>query len=142
MDGFMKVLATLPVVDIKRAKKFYSETLGCRIGMEDPGPGAMLECGRGELYLYQRTPSKADHTVASIGVEDIETEVSDLRRKSVKFEEYDIPGIKTVNGIAVMGDMKGAWFKDNEGNILSLVEPTKVVSPTKPEPSEKVGARR
>jgi hypothetical protein len=40
----------------------------------------------------------------------------------VTFEEYDLPGLKTVNGIAELGGMRGAWFKDPEGNILSVVE--------------------
>ena len=140
MAGFGKITPTLPVVDIKRAKKFYGDILGCKITMEDPGPGAMLRCGDGELYLYQRGPSKADHTVASIAVDHIETEVKDLRRKGVKFEEYDIPsmGLKTVDGIATMGDMRGAWFKDSEGNVLSLVEMIRVKPEVKRGLREKV----
>ncbi len=46
--------------------------------------------------------------------------MQDLRSRGVVFEEYDFPGLKTVNGVAVMGDEKGAWFKDSEGNILSI----------------------
>jgi hypothetical protein len=53
-------------------------------------------------------------------VDDVEKAVVDLRSKGVTFEEYDMPGIKTVNGIADMGDFKGAWFKDPEGNILAI----------------------
>jgi hypothetical protein len=49
--------------------------------------------------------------------------VADLRGKGVSFEEYDLPGLKTVNGIAELGGMRGAWFKDPEGNILSVVQP-------------------
>ena len=44
----------------------------------------------------------------------------ELRGKGVKFEEYDFPGLKTVNGIATMGELKTAWFRDSEGNILAL----------------------
>ncbi|TSC71764.1 MAG: glyoxalase/Bleomycin resistance protein/Dioxygenase superfamily [Parcubacteria group bacterium Gr01-1014_38] len=47
-------------------------------------------------------------------------EVADLRSRGVQFEEYDFPGLKTVNGIATRGREKSAWFKDTEGNILGL----------------------
>ena len=48
--------------------------------------------------------------------------MKDLRNRGIKFEEYDLPGIKTVDGVAEMGEFKGAWFKDSEGNILSVTE--------------------
>ncbi len=120
------VVPTLPAVDIKRAKKFYMETLGLKFVMDDPSPGVMLQCGKGSmLYLYQRGKTKADHTVATFGVENLEAEVKELKQKGVKFEEYSMPGIKTVNSIATMGDYKSAWFKDTEGNILSVMQMVK-----------------
>jgi hypothetical protein len=48
--------------------------------------------------------------------------VAELKARGVKFEEYDAPGMKTVNGIATAGGAKAAWFKDSEGNILALVQ--------------------
>jgi predicted enzyme related to lactoylglutathione lyase len=119
------VAPNLPAVDLKRARKFYEEKLGLKVVMEDPSPGIMLQCGQGTMmYVYQRAATKADHTVASFKVDNIEAEVKELKSKGVKFEDYDLPkmGIKTVNSIATMGNMKGAWFKDTEGNILSLVQ--------------------
>jgi predicted enzyme related to lactoylglutathione lyase len=119
------VAPSLPAVDIKRARKFYEEKLGLKVVMEDPSPGIMVQAGEGTMiYIYQRGATKADHTVASFKVDNIEAEVKELKAKGVKFEEYDIPkmGIKTVNGIATMGKMKGAWFKDTEGNILALTQ--------------------
>ena len=56
-------------------------------------------------------------------VADVEAAVAELRDKGVRFEEYDLPGLKTVNGIAELGGTRGAWFKDPEGNILSMVQP-------------------
>ena len=117
------VRATLPVVNIKRAKKFYQEKIGLKVVKEDPTPGLLLECKDGSsIYLYQRGATKADHTVAAFTVKDIEAEVKDLKSKGIKFEDYDIPGmgLKTVNGIATMGEYKTAWFKDTEGNILGI----------------------
>jgi predicted enzyme related to lactoylglutathione lyase len=72
------------------------------------------------LYLYQRAATKADHTVAAFNVDDVEAVVKELKSKGVVFEEYDMPGLRTVNSIATVGSMKGAWFKDTEGNILGL----------------------
>ena len=125
MLGKAMVAPTLPAVDLKRARKFYEEKLGLKVVMEDPSPGIMIQAGKGTmLYVYQRGPTKADHTVASFAVDNIEAEVKELKQKGVKFEEYDIPsmGLKTVNGIAAMGKMKSAWFKDTEGNILSVTQ--------------------
>jgi len=125
MLGKAMVAPTLPAVDLKRARKFYEEKLGLKVVMEDPSPGIMIQAGKGTmLYVYQRGPTKADHTVASFAVDNIEAEVKERKQKGVKFEEYDIPsmGLKTVNGIAAMGKMKSAWFKDTEGNILSVTQ--------------------
>jgi len=114
---------TLPVADLNRAKKFYEEKLGLKVVREDPSPGAMLQAGEGTgLYIYQRAATKADHTAASFTVEDVEAEVKALKEKGVVFQELDMPemGIKTVNSIATLGEMKGAWFTDTEGNILGV----------------------
>ena len=115
------VAPTLPVVDLERALRFYQDKLGLKVVQMDPSPGAMMQCGKGTmLYLYQRAATKADHTVAAFNVDNIESEVKELKAKGVVFEEYDMPGLKTVNSIATMGSMKGAWFKDTEGNILGV----------------------
>ncbi len=112
---------TLPVVDLERALKFYEGKLGLKVLSRDPSPGAVLEAGGGSrLYLYQRGATKADHTVASFKVDDVEATVKVLKEKGIVFEEYDMPGLKTDEGVATMGDLKAAWFKDTEGNILGL----------------------
>jgi len=143
-----KISPTLPVVDLKRARKFYHETLGLKITMEDP-MGVMFEAGEGSgLYIYQRGPTKADHTVASFRVEKIEREVDGLRRKGIKFEEYDIPSmhLKTVSGIATWTgeeyETKSAWFKDTEGNVLGLVQMEKVGQKPGRGERELAGSRR
>ena len=117
------IYPTLPVVDLNRAKKFYQEKLGLKLVNED-SMGAMFSAGQCMVYLYQRSATKADHTVAFFNVDNIESEVRDLKNKGVKFEEYDIPNmkIKTVNSIATTEGIKSAWFKDTEGNILGIGE--------------------
>lgn len=117
-------MPTIPVVDLNRAKRFYETALDLKPSptKNDNIPDtATFECGNGtRIELYQRAPSKADHTVATFEVSDIEEEVNMLRGKGVNFEEYDMPGIKTQNGIATQGSDKAAWFKDTEGNILCI----------------------
>ena len=120
---------TIPVVDLERAKSFYETVLGLKPvpANNDRASGiAMFECGNGtHIELYQRNSSKADHTLATFEVSDIEGEVNALRGKGVVFEEYDMPEIKTQNGIATQGSVKAAWFKDSEGNILCIHQLTR-----------------
>ncbi len=118
------ISAVLPAVDLPRARKFYNQTLGLPIEMENE-QGIVFnsgECTR--LLVYPRsTPTKADHTAAGWQVDNVETEVRDLKSRGVRFEQYDMPGLKTnADGIADMGGVKSAWFKDPEGNILAISE--------------------
>ena len=119
-----KAHPTLPVTDIERARKFYGETLELKL-REELAPGHLLyDAGEGTfLIVYERpTPTKADSTAASFFVDDVEATVKGLKDRGVVFEEYDFPGLQTVNSIATMGNVKGAWFKDPDGNILAVSE--------------------
>jgi predicted enzyme related to lactoylglutathione lyase len=108
------------VVDIERAKQFYIEKLELKL-IHEMDEGLVFEAGNNtQLYLYKRDQTKADHTVASFMVDDVEFEVDHLKEKGIVFEEYDLPDVKTVNGIATTGNYKSAWFKDTEGNIISI----------------------
>lgn len=120
------VMAILPAEDIDRARAFYVEKLGLRL-TGDPlvGDDLAFEAGDGtRLYVYKKEGgTKADHTVAGWLVEDVEGTVEDLREKGIVFEQYDVPGLKTdERGIAELGGVQVAWFKDTEGNILSITE--------------------
>ena len=112
---------TLPAVDLDRARKFYEGTLGLNAVRTDPSPGVLYESGGStRIYVYQRGATKADHTAATFTVADVEAEVKELKAKGVVFEEVDVPGLKTVDGVATMDGMKAAWFKDTEGNTLAI----------------------
>jgi predicted enzyme related to lactoylglutathione lyase len=123
------VSSRIPAQDLQRAKRFYLEKLGLTPAEERPG-GARYECAGGSFALFESTGTASGrHTQMSWQVDDIESTVSALRRRGVVFEEYDLPGLKTVNGIAeVAGNYpskggiaeRGAWFKDSEGNLLSI----------------------
>src|SRR3712207_2119564 len=116
---------TIPLTDLSRARRFYEITLGLKPvqnNNNETTPGiTVFECGNStHIELYQRGPSKADHTVATFEVSNIEEEVNMLRGKGVNFEEYDMPEITTQNGLATQGSVKAAWFEDSEGNILCI----------------------
>ena len=115
------VSPTIPVVDLERAKAFYIDKLGLKLAGENPG-GATIEAGGGStILLFPRAEAtKAEHTVAGFYVADVEAEVAALRAKGIVFEDIDMPGLKTENGIAHIGPFAVAWFKDSEGNILGI----------------------
>lgn len=126
MLGDNPVWAVLPATDLERAKKFYTETLGLKL-MEDskaPQGHIMVTAGQNTgILIYERpVPTKAEHTVAGFVVKNIEEVMGELRGKGVTFEEYDFPGLKTVNGVATLGGYKSCWFKDTEGNIIAINE--------------------
>ena len=111
-----------PQRDIARAKAFYVEKVGLTVEFENDG-GVLLNAGGGtQLFIYPFGKPTAQNTVAGFQVSDIEAVVNKLRSKGVSFEEYDLPGLKTVNGIAETNGIKGAFFKDSEGNILGLTQ--------------------
>ena len=116
------IMPVLAVDDLDRATTFYRDKLGLevrRLG-EDP-TSAVVEIGdSGRLLLYQTTYRRGENTVAAILVKDVEGTASELRARGITFEEYDLPGLKTENGVAVLGDLHTAWFKDSEGNTIAL----------------------
>ena len=117
-----KIVTTIPVVDINRAKQFYKEKLELKL-LQEMDDGLFFEAGNNtQVFLYQRGQTKADHTIATFVVDDIESEVNHLKNKGVIFEEYNLPNIKTVDGIATTDYYKSAWFKDTEGNIIGITQ--------------------
>ncbi|MFP4681357.1 MAG: VOC family protein [Chitinispirillaceae bacterium] len=120
-----QAVTILPATDLIRAKKFYTEKLGLPATDIDTPPMVMLESGGGsKLMLYKRDePTRAEHTVALWMVDDFDNTANTLLERGVVFEKYDLPGIVTDDrGIARLGNEKVAWFKDSEGNILSISE--------------------
>jgi len=124
MLGSSPVYCTMPAVDIQRAKEFYTQKLGLKF-IEIPGAdtGGMFEAGDGtRIILYEREASKAEHTAATFSVDDVEVIVDGLTARGVVFEQYDLDEIKTdQRGIAVLGNIKAAWFYDSEGNIIGIM---------------------
>lgn len=115
------IIPYIPVSDMSRARKFYEQKIGLKAKEEYAG-GVIYECGKGSwVFMYPSAgagTSKA--STAFWAVDDVAAEVRELKARGVVFEEYDMPGIKTVNSIASAGGAKTAWFKDSEGNILAI----------------------
>jgi catechol 2,3-dioxygenase-like lactoylglutathione lyase family enzyme len=115
------VFTTLPVADPARARRFYKEKLGL---MPTEPDGDFYECGDGTRFVISKMGSKpGGHTQMAFAVDDIAGTLRELRSKGVVFEEYDYPGLKTVDGVSDAGDLKAAWFKDSEGNMIGIMQP-------------------
>ena len=129
-DG--KVATRIPVRNLQRSRKFYAEKLGLEPKEERPG-GLLYRCRSGEFALFESAgAASGDHTQVAWEVEDIEATVEQLRARGVVFEEYDFPGLKTVNGIAeIEGNYpskggvgeRAAWFRDVDGNLFGIGQP-------------------
>lgn len=125
------VATRLPVQDLERARSFYAEKLRLEPVEERPG-GLLYRCASGSFALFIPSgASSGDYTQMAFEVTDLRATVRALRVRGIVFEEYDLPGLKTVDGIAeVAGNYpsKGlgelaAWFKDSEGNLLGIGQP-------------------
>ncbi|MCK1742902.1 VOC family protein [Bradyrhizobium sp. 139] len=133
MLGNAKVATRLPARDLNRARAFYSEKLRIEPTEQREG-GLRYVCAAGEFAIFISAGTQSGtHTQMGWEVEDIEATVRELRVRGVAFEEYDLPGLKTVNGIAeIAGNYpskgigeRGAWFRDSEGNLLGIGQPVR-----------------
>jgi catechol 2,3-dioxygenase-like lactoylglutathione lyase family enzyme len=134
MLGSSRVATRLPAQDLDRARRFYAEKLGLEPVDERPG-GLLYRCGRGEFVLFESVGASAGtFTQMALEVDDIEATVAELSERGVVFEEYDLPGMTTVDGIAeIEGNYpsknasgeRGAWFRDSEGNLLGIGQPVR-----------------
>jgi catechol 2,3-dioxygenase-like lactoylglutathione lyase family enzyme len=128
-----RVATRLPAQDLERARAFYADRLGLR-PVEERAGGLRYVCAAGEFALFESAGAPSGgHTQMGWEVEDIEATVRELRSRGVIFEEYDMPGLRTVDGIAdIEGNYpskgigeRGAWFRDSEGNMLGIGQPVR-----------------
>ena len=133
---------TIPAKDLDGSRRFYEDVLGAQVVTEDPG-GIIYRSGDSYFSLYPTEfAGTAQHTLGAFMVGDVEAAVADLRGKGVSFEEYDLPGLKTVNGIAELGGSKGAWFKDPEGTSCRWCSPRRPDRQGRAAPATKRRCRR
>ena len=116
-----QVYAAIPTADLDAARGFYEEVLGFLPREANPA-GIYYDAGGGTYFVLTRSSGKASgsHTQMAFRVSDIESEVRDLQRRGVTFEEYETP--KTVDGIATIPIGRTAWFRDPEGNLIGMIQ--------------------
>jgi catechol 2,3-dioxygenase-like lactoylglutathione lyase family enzyme len=128
------VSTRLPAQDLERARAFYAEKLGLEPAEERPG-GLLYRCRSGAFALFATAGAPSGtHTQMAFDVDDIEAVVAELKSRGVAFEDVDVPGLRTIDGIAsVDGNYpskggvgeRAAWFRDSEGNLLGIGQPVR-----------------
>jgi catechol 2,3-dioxygenase-like lactoylglutathione lyase family enzyme len=123
MLGKADATPMIAVKDLDRARRFYEETLGLK-AKDEWGEGVTLESGDTRLNLYRSEFAGTNKaTTLTFDVDDIDKEVQELKEKGIFFEKYDLPGLQEQGDLYVADEgFKTAWFKDPDGNILSLIE--------------------
>ncbi|HEY4882477.1 MAG TPA: VOC family protein [Myxococcales bacterium] len=123
MLGSKDVMATIAVKDLQAAKKFYEGALGLKLADGGEPEALVYQSGSSRILVYQsRYAGTNQATAATWVIEDgMERIVQALKTKGVTFEHYDMPGMTREGDVHVGGNMKAAWFKDPDGNILALV---------------------
>jgi catechol 2,3-dioxygenase-like lactoylglutathione lyase family enzyme len=118
-----RVHATIPTADLAQARSFYEGVLGLIPARLLPS-AVLYGAGEGSLFAVSASSGQASgtHTQMAFATPDIKAEVAELKARGITFEEYDLPALKTINGIASMGPNQAAWFKDPEGNLFGLIE--------------------
>jgi catechol 2,3-dioxygenase-like lactoylglutathione lyase family enzyme len=124
-----EIAAIVPVSDVDNAVEYYGGTLGLELLVRrDDLPEnreAEFRAGDGTLVVYESVAAgQSRGTLAAFRVEDIDAVVAGLRGRGVAFEEYDTPDLKTENGIASIGDIRAAWARDPDGNIIAFEQRT------------------
>jgi catechol 2,3-dioxygenase-like lactoylglutathione lyase family enzyme len=122
MLGNRAAVANIAVKDLQTARAFYEGTLGLMpVGIE--GDEVMVfKSGNSTLNVYRsRYAGTNQATAVTWSVDDVEGVVSALKAKGVTFEHYDMPNTTLAGDVHVSGDMKVAWFKDPDGNILNII---------------------
>ena len=115
-------VANLAVKNVQAARKFYEGTLGLKQVDAEGSELIVFESGNTKLNVYESKEAGTNKaTAVTWAVDDVESEVNALKAKGVKFEHYDLPGLKRQGYVYIGGDMKVAWFKDPDGNILNIV---------------------
>lgn len=123
MLGSKNAAATLAVSDLQRARDFYENTLGLE-PLQDALGSVLYKSGNSVLLVYPSEYAGTNQaTVATWAVgDDFEAIVQELKAKGVSFVHYDdLPDITREGDVHMIGELRGVWFKDPDGNVLSLV---------------------
>jgi catechol 2,3-dioxygenase-like lactoylglutathione lyase family enzyme len=122
-----QAVATVAVRDLDTAKRFYAETLGLEQIDAEGDEAVVFRSGRSRLNVYRSKyagTNKATAVTWDVG-DQLDEIVRTLKGRGVSFERYELPGMKHEGDIHVGGDMRVAWFKDPDGNILNVMSDAK-----------------
>jgi catechol 2,3-dioxygenase-like lactoylglutathione lyase family enzyme len=115
-------IATVAVRDLDAATKFYQDTLGLRPAGGEGNEVVVFESGDTTINVYRSSFAGTNKATAlTWAVDDVEDTVRRLKAKGVQFEHYELPDTRHEGDVHVSGHIKVAWFKDPDGNILSVV---------------------
>jgi catechol 2,3-dioxygenase-like lactoylglutathione lyase family enzyme len=123
MLGNKDATATIAVKNLETAKRFYEGTVGLRpAGVDEPGVVA-YKSGSSTVLVYESQYAGTNQATAVTWVvgNDLDGVVQALKGKGVSFEHYDLPETTRHGDVHVSGNTRVAWFKDPDGNILSIV---------------------
>jgi catechol 2,3-dioxygenase-like lactoylglutathione lyase family enzyme len=123
MLGNRDAAANLAVKDLEIARKFYEGTLGLEAVDTEGDELIVFRSGKSTINVYRSRYAGTNQATAvtwTVG-DDFEGVMRALKAKDVRFEHYDMPDTKRAGDVHISGDMKVAWFKDPDGNILNIV---------------------
>ncbi|WP_127125613.1 VOC family protein [Georgenia sp. SYP-B2076] len=118
----LTAIPALAVKDLAAAREFYENVLGFSPGSETVG-GVLYQAGQSQFLVYPSAyagTNKATALSFMASDESFDAEVAALRDKGIKFQTFEYEGTEWQDGVATMGDSKGVWFTDPDGNILSV----------------------
>ena len=122
MLGDTNAVANLAVKNLETAKKFYEETVGLKQIDSEGDEMIVFKSGNSSINVYRSQYAGTNKaTAVTWTLDDVEGAVRQLKAKGVQFEHYDLPGMSRQGDLHMCGDMKVAWFKDPDGNILNIV---------------------
>ena len=122
MLGTTDAFATIAVKDLSAAASFYEGKVGLKKLASEEKEVLVYQSGSSRLLVYRSQFAGTNQaTAATWAVDDVDAEVGELKSKGVAFEHYDFPGGTRDGDVHVSGKRRNAWFKDPDGNILSIV---------------------
>jgi catechol 2,3-dioxygenase-like lactoylglutathione lyase family enzyme len=118
-----RVEAAVPTSKLSRGREFYEGLLGLEpAGAHTPNVDVIYECAGGTRLLVYEHPGtvRPARTAAHFVVDDVPATVRELRGRGLRFDDYDLPELKTVDGVATVGELRFAWFRDPDNNVIGI----------------------
>lgn len=119
-----RMATSIPTADFDRARRFYEQTLGFSVERESPEMGVVVYSNaNGAIFLYTSEyagTNKATVLSFEVPTDAFDEEIRALRAAGVTFDTFDLPDATWEDGVARMGEMSSAWFRDPDGNILAV----------------------